>query len=97
DMSAYTKSVFGMFGGEEQRVKLRFANHLAGVMIDRFGKDTMLIPDGNEKFTINVDVVPSTHFLAWVFGFGTEAEILSPESVKDEMKNQLKQLTQMYK
>ena len=31
DMSAYTKTVFGMFGGEEQKVKLRFANHLVGV------------------------------------------------------------------
>ncbi len=97
DMSAYTKTVFGMFGGEEVRVKLRFANHLAGVAIDRFGRDTILIPDGDEFFTVNVDVVPSAHFLAWVFGFGTEAEIISPESVKDEMKNQLKQLTQMYK
>lgn len=97
DMSAYTKTVFGMFGGEEVRVKLRFANHLAGVAIDRFGRDTILIPDGDEFFTVNVDVVPSAHFLAWIFGFGTEAEILSPESVKDEMKNQLKQLTRMYK
>jgi len=97
DMSAYTKTVFGMFGGEEVRVRLRFANHLAGVVIDRFGKDTMLIPDGDEHFIINVAVVPSTHFLAWVFGFGTEAEILSPEAVKAEMKNQLRQLTDMYR
>lgn len=97
DMSSYTKTVFGMFGGEEVKVKLRFANHLAGVVIDRFGKDTMLIPDGNEHFTVNVDVVPSQHFLAWVFGFGTEVEIISPESVKDEMKNQLKKLEEFYK
>lgn len=97
DMSSYTKTVFGMFGGEEQKVKIRFANHLAGVVIDRFGKDTMLIPDGNDHFTVNVDVVPSTHFLAWVFGFGTEAEILSPESVKAEMKKQIQQLGEIYK
>lgn len=97
DMSSYTKTVFGMFGGEEVKVKLRFANQLAGVVIDRFGKDTMLIPDGNEHFTVNVDVVPSQHFLAWVFGFGTEVEIISPESVKDEMKNQLKKLEEFYK
>lgn len=97
DMSSYTKTVFGMFGGEEVKVKLRFVNRLAGVIIDRFGKDTMLIPDGNEHFTVNVDVVPSQHFLAWVFGFGTEVEIISPESVKDEMKNQLKKLEEFYK
>lgn len=97
EMSEYTKSVFGMFGGEEQKVKIRFANHLAGVVIDRFGRDVMLIPDGDEHFTVNVDVVPSQHFLAWVFGFGTEAEIISPESVKTEMKKQIQQIMEMYK
>ncbi len=96
DMSSYTKTVFGMFGGEEVKVKLRFVNHLAGVVIDRFGKDTMLIPDGNEHFTVNVDVVPSQHFLAWVFGFGTQVQIISPEDIKNKMKDQAQQVADMY-
>lgn len=87
DMSAYTKTVFGMFGGNEQTVKLRFANHLVGAVLDRFGRETIVIKDGDEHFTVNVNVVASQHFLAWVFGFGTDAEIISPESVRNEMKN----------
>ena len=96
DMSSYTKTVFGMFGGEEQKIKIRFANHLAGVVIDRFGRDVMLIPDGDEYFTVNVDVVPSTHFLAWLFGFGTEVQIISPEDIKSKMKEQAQQVADMY-
>jgi len=96
DMSSYTKTVFGMFGGEEVKVKLRFVNRLAGVVIDRFGKDTMLIPDGNEHFTVNVDVVPSQHFLAWVFGFGTDVQIISPEDVMNKMKEQAQQIAAIY-
>lgn len=87
DMSAYTKTVFGMFGGNEQTVKLRFANHLVGAVLDRFGRDTIVIKYDNEHFIVNVNVVASQHFLAWVFGFGTDAEIISPENVRNEMKN----------
>ena len=96
DMSAYTKSVFGMFGGKEEKVKLRFANHLAGVVIDRFGRDTMIIKDGDEHFTISVDIAISRQFLAWVFAFGTDAEILSPENVREEMKKHAESVYKMY-
>lgn len=46
DMSGYSSRVFGMFAGEPIPVRMRFAAHLAGAVIDRFGKDVMLIPDG---------------------------------------------------
>lgn len=97
DMSAYTKTVFGMFGGNEQKVKLRFANHLVGAVLDRFGRDTIIIKDGDEHFTFTVNVVVSQQFLAWVFGFGTEAEIVSPEEVCNEMKKQAKLVADLYK
>lgn len=96
DMSSYTKSVFGMFGGKEEKVKLRFANHLAGAVIDRFGKDSMLIKDGENHFTISVDIVVSPQFFAWVFGFGTDAEVISPENVREKMKNQIQSVYGMY-
>ena len=96
DMSAYTKSVFGMFGGNEQKVKLRFANHLVGAVLDRFGRDSMIIKDGNEHFTVSVNVVVSQQFLAWVFGFGEDAEIISPNEVRDEMKKQAEIIIKKY-
>lgn len=96
DMSAYTKAVFGMFGGNERTVKLRFANHLVGAVLDRFGRDIIIIKDGNEHFTVNVNVVVSQQFLAWVFGFGTDAEIISPEDVRVEMKNQAAMIAEKY-
>ena len=96
DMSAYTKTVFGMFGGNEQKVKLRFSNKLVGVVLDRFGRDTIIIKDGDEHFTVSVNVVVSQHFLAWVFGFGTDAEIISPEEIRNEMKAQALAVAEKY-
>ena len=42
DAVAYKKKMFGMFGGETQRVRLRVAVDKIGVMIDRFGKDIVV-------------------------------------------------------
>ena len=94
DMSEYSKSVFGMFGGERESVCLEFANHLAGAVIDRFGRDAILVPRGEDHFTVTVSAVVSQHFFGWLFGFGTEVRIVSPESVREKMKESLKQSLQ---
>ncbi len=56
DMADYARKSFGMFGGREQDVKLLVDNSLAGVIIDRFGKDVMMIPADGDHFTVNVTV-----------------------------------------
>ena len=83
DQSNYTNSLFGMYGGEVRNVRLKFHNSLAGVVIDRFGKDILLIPDGDDHFVFTVNVAVSPMFLSWVIGFGSKAKILYPQSVAD--------------
>ena len=96
DMSSYSKQVFGMFTGSEQTVKLRFENRLAGAVIDRFGKEVMLIPDGEEHFTVSAGIAVSPQFYAWVFGFGTAVEILSPDSARQELAQLAKSVSRIY-
>ena len=96
DMSSYSKQVFGMFTGSEQTVKLRFENRLAGAVIDRFGKEVMLISDGEEHFTVSADIAVSPQFYAWVFGFGTAVEILSPDSARRELAQLAKSVSRIY-
>lgn len=86
DMSAYSKKVFGMFTGQEQSVRLRFANHLVGAVIDRFGKDVMVIPDGEDHFTVSLSIAVSPQFYGWLFGFGPEVEVLSPDNVRQGVR-----------
>ena len=90
DMAVYARKTFGMFTGEETTVKLRFEKDMVGVVLDRLGRDVMLIPDGPEHFTVRTDVVVSPQFFAWIFGFAGKAKILSPESVVKAMEQQLK-------
>ncbi len=90
DMAVYSKKSFGMFGGQEQCVKLLCENSLVGVIIDRFGKDVMIVPVDSEHFHVNVDVAVSEPFFGWIFALGGKARILGPEPVVDRMKEMMK-------
>ena len=82
----HANSLFQMFAGDAVKVKMRFHRDLINVVIDRFGKDTMLIPDGDEHFTFTVPITVSPMFLSWVIGFGKKARILYPQSVVERCR-----------
>lgn len=82
----HANRLFQMYSGETANVKLRFHRSLVNVVLDRFGRDTMLIPDGDEHFVFTVNVAVSPMFLSWVIGFGSKAKILHPQSVVDACK-----------
>lgn len=96
DMAVYAKKTFGMFGGEEQTVKLLCDNTFAGVMIDRFGKDIFMVPVDDSHFTISVNVAVSRQFLAWVFALGEGVKIVEPQSVVEQMKEEAERLMRQY-
>ena len=82
----HANRLFQMYSGQTADVKLRFHRSLINVVIDRFGKDILLIPDGAEHFVFTVNVAVSPMFLSWVIGFGGKAKILYPQSVIDACK-----------
>lgn len=85
-----------MFGGEEQTVKLLMDNRMAGVIIDRFGKDVMLIPADDDHFTVNVDVQVSDQFISWIFALGDGARIAGPDPVLDRVYEYIERLNRQY-
>ena len=96
DMADYAKKSFGMFGGEEKTVKLLVDRQLAGVIVDRFGKDVHMIPVDEKHFTVSVTVMVSSQFLGWIFSLGEKVEILGPEEVKEQMRREGKRLLKQY-
>lgn len=97
DTAVYSKKVFGMFGGEEKNVTLRCENRLAGVVIDRFGKDVARLPEPDgEHFTVTVRVFESPTFLAWVMGFGGAMEVSAPASTRLALRRQAETVLSRY-
>ena len=97
DVGAYAKKMFGMFGGEEETVKILCKNEFAGVMIDRFGKDVSMIRVDDESFYVNVKVAVSSHFLGWIMALGDGAKIIGPDSVIQKIQAEVDRLVRQYK
>mgnify|MGYP002621442120 CR=1 FL=1 len=97
NMPRYTKSLFGMYGGEETSVTIEARNDMVGVMIDRFGKDIFIVPVDEEHFKTVVNVAVSNQFLGWIMALGDGVKIVSPDAVVEQMKAEIKRLAEQYK
>jgi hypothetical protein len=82
--------------GEEERVTIRFSNHLTDVALDRFGKEIMMIPDGSKHFTVSVDVEVSPQFFGWLCGLGKGAKITAPAPIAEKMREYVAWIAGMY-
>ena len=91
----YSKRSFGMYGGKEELVSLECRERLAGVIIDRFGKEITFFPT-DFGFRVTVRVILSPTFFAWVMGFGGDMRVLSPVSVRRELLLRLDEVKKCY-
>ena len=85
DMAEYSKATFGMYQGQKTKVKIRFANYMCGVFIDRFGKDISFRPIDDEYSELHVDVNVSPQFFGWIFSLGKDVKVVGPEEVVEEL------------
>lgn len=96
DLEGYTRRHFGMYAGRPCQLRLRCAASLAGVFLDRFGQDIMLVPQDEEHFTVTLDLVVSPPFWGWLFGLGQQVEVLSPTWAVEEFRQRLAQVAGVY-
>ena len=92
----HANQLFQMYSGETVAVKMRFHSSLINVVIDRFGTEVMLIPDGSEHFTFTVNVAISPMFLSWIIGFGNKAKILHPTSAANQCRQLCQEIIDQY-
>ncbi len=96
DLSAYSKKMFQMFGGEEAEVSVEFQSELVGVVFDRFGTDVPIIKKDEGHFICYLKVAVSQQFLSWIMSFGKKAKIISPDYVVEEMYQLARDITEIY-
>ena len=95
DPGAYSKKIFGMYGGVEELVTLECREHLAGPMIDRFGTEP-LFTKTDFGFKLSVRVMVSPTFFSWLLGFGEDIRISAPQNVKIQFKENLRKISENY-
>lgn len=81
DLGKYVRRIFDMYNGRTETVRLRFDRALINVVMDRFGADGHIHPDG-ERIAVTAPVEVGPTFYGWLFQFGAQAEIVSPDAVR---------------
>ncbi|MGN0153187.1 MAG: helix-turn-helix transcriptional regulator [Lachnospiraceae bacterium] len=84
DIGSFSRENFGMFQGIRETVTLQAENELAGVVIDRFGRDVWMHPAEEGYFTAVVEVIVSNQFFGWITGLGGGVQITGPSWVQEE-------------
>ena len=96
DIAKYASRTFGMYGGDETRAEILVDNSLAGVIIDRFGRDVSIIKADRDHFLTIVSVTISPTFIGWLLSFGDKMKVLSPPPLVAKIKDTLSSVTDIY-
>ncbi len=90
-IARYGQKHFGMYSGREMTVTLRGRRDMARVVWDYFGQEVILIPDGEDHFTVTLSVVMSPQFFGWLFGLEGGLVIASPREAAEAYRLKLRQ------
>lgn len=97
DMVEYDKKTFGMFAGTEKTVRLLCHKSMIGIMVDKFGTDVSIRPEGENHVMVRIDVAVSPQFYGWLAGLGSRVQIASPEDVKEDYKKHLEDIISSFR
>ena len=91
-VARYTEQAFKMFDGQPETITLRFEDKLIGPVLDKFGDDIKMarIDDHTIEAAVSVRIAPT--FWGWLFQFGTDMDIVQPETLKEEYLNKVAEL-----
>ena len=88
-LAQYGQKHFGMYSGPEWKVTLRGRRDKAGLVWDRFGQDVILVPDGEEHFTVTLPVVISPQFFGWLMGLDGSLTLTAPKEAVQAYRQKL--------
>ena len=88
-VAEYGQKHFGMYSGQEMKVTLRGRRDKAGLVWDRFGQDIILVPDGEEHFTVTLPVVISPQFFGWLLGLDGSLTLVAPKEAVGAYRRRL--------
>lgn len=91
------KSLYSMYGGKQETLRIEFDNSLMNVVVDRFGEKVICHTASDTSFFIICDVQLAPTFWGWLFQFGKKAKILAPDYVADMAQQKLSEIMELYK
>ena len=69
---------------------------MIGIVLDRFGREISIRKLSGGAASVKINVAVSRQFFGWLTGLGAEVCILTPERVKKDYADYLRQIIENY-
>lgn len=96
NLNKYVDQLFFMYSGDLHHLEIQFDNQLINVVIDRFGLDVAIRPEGDHAFRISTDAVFSDGLVRWLLTWGSDARVITPPELADRLKSEGLKMYQQY-
>lgn len=99
DSADYSGKLFNMFSGDTQKLVLRCSDSILEEMVDRFGEDCQIkkaSKDKDEIFILETKCICSEGLVSWIMQFGEKVEVVSPESLKNDILAKVESIRKLY-
>ena len=97
NLDDFMKSSFGVFQGAPTRVRIWFAADIADYIREKTWHDTQkfeMQKDGSIIFEAEVAGTKEIEF--WVLKWGAKAKVLTPESLRDDIRKEIEAMREIY-
>ena len=93
----YLRRSVNMYGGESVRLVLECSEKIAKDVRTEFGEEIRTFPVGENRFRTDVYAAEGEGLIRWLMQFSAEdLKVVSPENVKEEIRERAKELYNLY-
>lgn len=96
-VDTYLGNAWRIMRGPTTAVRVRFTGKAATIVFEsQFHPTQELTPDGDGNVVLSVNVSDPMEMLPWVLGFGGEAEVLEPQTLRKAIASQAAEVVEKY-
>ena len=100
DAEAYRKSSFAVFAPKDlpvQRIKVRFAKRVARYVTEhRWHETEEIVVQDDGSVLAEFELATTEEFKRWLLSFGMHTDVLEPESLRQEMQEEIEGMRKFY-
>lgn len=93
----YSKQNFKMFSGEDCEVILKIKPQLLNLVIDELGEDVDIYKLDEDTYQVNFKAKLGIGLTKWVLQLGVDAKVISPDKLRQDVKENIEKMMSLYK
>ena len=97
NVDEFMKASFGVFQGQPVHVKLHFTPDAAGYVKEKVWHDSQQISGQRDgSVVLEMDVAGTKEIKHWILGWGSQVQVLKPDSLREEIRSEAAEILGVY-